>query len=141
MLLLTHRFPRGAPFGTLQFSWGRDVPTLYLVAENDASLPLAGMYELFERTPARRQMVILRRADHAHFMDDVEEMRPIAELCSGEQAHVFVRGLTLCHMDSILKQQEDAQRFLTEDVEAALAERGINVIAHKPDVGKLIEPA
>lgn len=146
---------------TLQFSWGRDVPTLYLVAENDVSLPLAGMYELFERTPARRQMVILRRADHAHFMDDVEEMhenarkmpftgelawlpkemRPIAELCSGEQAHIFVRGLTLCHMDSILKRQEDAQRFLTEDVEAALAERGINVIAHKPDFGTPIEPA
>src|ERR1700687_4858159 len=110
---------------TLTFNWGRDVPTLYLVAENDVSLPLAGMYELFERTPARRQMVILRRADHTHFMDDVEEMhenvrkmsftgelawlpkemRPIADLCSGEQAHVFVRGLTLCHMDSILKRQ------------------------------------
>jgi len=102
----------------LTFTWGRDVPTLYLVAENDTSLPLAGMYELFERTPATKQMVILRRADHLHFMDNVEEvhetvramtfpgelawilkeMRPIAELCSGEQAHLFVRGLTLCHM-------------------------------------------
>jgi dienelactone hydrolase len=87
----------------LAFNWGRDVPTLYLVAENDISLPLAGMYEIFERTPATKQMVILRRADHMHFMDNVEEvhetvrtmawtgelawmpkeMRPIAELCSG----------------------------------------------------------
>ena len=133
---------------TLTFTWGRDVPTLYLVAENDVSLPLAGMYELFERTPATKQMVILRRADHVHFIDNVEEvheafrtmpltgelaslqkeMRPIAELCSGEQAHLFVRGLTLCHMDAVLRQQEEAQRFLVADIEAELAERGVEVI-------------
>lgn len=40
----------------LTFSWGRDVPTLYLVAENDTMTPLAGMHELFERTPATKQM-------------------------------------------------------------------------------------
>ena len=54
-----------------------------------------------------------------HFMDNVEEthervrtmsfpeelswisreMRPIGELSSGELAHLFVRGLTLAHMD------------------------------------------
>src|SRR5262249_21232424 len=45
--------------GKLAFRWGRDVPVLYLVAENDVCLPLAGMYEIFERTPATRQMVIL----------------------------------------------------------------------------------
>jgi pimeloyl-ACP methyl ester carboxylesterase len=136
----------------LTFNWGRDVPTLYLVAENDASLPLSGMYEIFERAPATKQMVVLRRADHMHFMDNVEEiheavravpwpgdlawlpneMRPIAELCSGEQAHLFVRGLTLCHLDAILKQQEDARRFLTGDIEAELAERSVDVIVHKP---------
>lgn len=136
----------------LTFSWGRDVPALYLVAENDISLPLAGMYEIFERTPATKQMVILRRADHMHFMDNVEkmhetvrkmsftgelawipkEMRPIAELCSGEQAHLFVRGLTLCHMDAILRRQEEAQRFLAGDMKAELAVRGVDVIVHKP---------
>ena len=136
----------------LTFTWGRDVPTLYLVAENDTSLPLAGMYELFERTPATKQMVILRRADHLHFMDNVEEvhetvramtfpgelawilkeMRPIAELCSGEQAHLFVRGLTLCHMGAILRRQGEAQRFLVGDMEAELAVRGVDVIVHKP---------
>lgn len=136
----------------LTFSWGRDVPTLYLVAEHDTVLPLAGMYELFERTPATKQMIILRRADHAHFMDNVEqehetvratpftgelawipkEMRPIAELCSGEQAHLFVRGLTLCHMDAGLKRQEEAQRFLVGDLEAELAVRGVDAIVHKP---------
>ncbi len=135
---------------TLDFGWGRDIPTLYLVAENDVSLPLAGMYELFERTPATKQLVMLRRADHLHFMDHVEEtheavrtmppltaesawlpreMRPIAELCSGEQAHVFTRGLTLCHMDSALRRHEAAHRFLAGDVEAELARRG--VVAHR----------
>src|SRR5262249_40611386 len=138
--------------GTLTFAWGREVPTLYLVAENDVWLPLAGMHELFERTPATKQMFILRRADHMHFMDNVEEMhetvrkmqfpgeaawiskemRPIAELCSGEQAHIFVRGLTLCRMDATLRGQEEAQRLLVGDMEAELAERGVDVIAHKP---------
>jgi predicted dienelactone hydrolase len=135
----------------LAFSWGRDVPALYLVAEDDTMTPLAGMYELYERTPAAKQMVILRRADHSHFMDDIEreheavrkmpftgalawipkEMRPIAELCSGEQAHLFVRGLTLCHMDATLKRREDAQRFLLSDIKAELAARGVDTAVHK----------
>jgi predicted dienelactone hydrolase len=130
---------------TLGFAWGRDVPTLYLVAENDTPLPLAGMYELFERTPATKRMVILRRADHSHFMDNVEEeheamraatstgesawisreMRPIEELCSEGDAHLCVRGLTLCHLDATLRQSKDARRFLTGDVEAQLAARGV----------------
>ncbi|TAH36948.1 MAG: hypothetical protein EYC70_08165 [Planctomycetota bacterium] len=136
---------------TLGFHWGRDVPALYLVAENDTSLPLAGMHELFQRTPGTKRMMILRRADHAHFMDNTEEvhesfrtmplagdlaelqkeMRPIAELCSGEEAHLFARGLTLCHMDATLRRQEDAQRFLAGDLEASLAERGIDAIDHR----------
>jgi hypothetical protein len=131
----------------LNFNWGREVPALYLVAENDVSLPLAGMYELFERTPAPKQMFVLRRADHMHFMDEVEamheavrtmpwtgelawmpkEMLPIAELSSGEQAHLFVRGLTLCHFDAVLKQEEKAQQFLQGDVEAELARRDVSV--------------
>lgn len=137
---------------TLTFTWGRNVPTLYLVAEDDVFLPLSGMYELCERTPTTKQMIILRRADHMHFMDNVEEMheavrampftgelawvpkemRPIAEHCSGDQAHLFVRGLTLCHMDATLKRQEEARRFLAGDLEAALAERGVDAITYKP---------
>jgi dienelactone hydrolase len=133
----------------LTFAWSRDVPTLYLVAENDICLPLAGMYELFERTPGTRQMIILRRADHGHFMDHVEEghealrnmpwtgelawiaeeMRPITEFCSGDQAHLFARGLTLCHMDATLRQHEEAQRLLAGDIETELAARGVDVIA------------
>lgn len=135
----------------LTFQWKRDVPALYLVAANDVALPLAGMYELFERTPSPRQMVVLRRADHLHFIDDVEqaheafrtapmpaevaemqkEMRPMSELCSGEQAHLWIRGLTLAHMDAILRDRHEAQLFLAGDIEGEMARRGVDAILHK----------
>jgi dienelactone hydrolase len=57
---------------SLAFAWERDVPTLFLVADGDVCLPLSGMVELYERTPATKRMFVLRRADHMHFMDDVE---------------------------------------------------------------------
>ena len=113
----------------LTFTWGRDVPTLYLVAENDTALPLAGMYELFERTRATKHLIILRRANHGHFGDEVE---PQAELCSRQRAHLFVRGLTLCHMDAILRRVSAAQRFWVGDVEAELAARGVDVMVPRP---------
>jgi hypothetical protein len=43
----------------------------------------------------------------------------------------FVRGLTLCHLDATLRRHEEAQQFLVGDIETALAERGVDVIAHK----------
>jgi hypothetical protein len=105
---------------TFSFRWGRQVPTLYLVAEDDASLPLDGMRQLYDRTPVLKQMLILRRTDHLHFIDDVERRheefrttqltgpaaeiqqrtRPITELCFGDQAHLFLRGLTVAHFDA-----------------------------------------
>jgi dienelactone hydrolase len=134
----------------LAFGGQRDVPTLYLVAENDVSLPLAGMVELFDRGPATKRMVILRRADHCHFMDNVEdahealrtrpwggelawlnEMRPIAELCTGDSAHSFVRGLTLCHLDAALRQREEARRMFRGDLASELAARGVEAIVHR----------
>ena len=137
---------------TLAFKWGRDVPILYLVAESDTALPLDGMFELFERTPATKQLVILRRADHSHFFDTIEHeheamrtmtlpaelaemqsrMLPFAALCSEEQAHLFVRGLALAHLDATLKQRSEARRFLRGELEAALAERGAEAIVPAP---------
>jgi dienelactone hydrolase len=133
----------------VRFRWGREVPTLYLGAEYDTMLPISGMYETFERTPAIKQAFVLRRADHMHFMDNVaeqhegvrlakwpeemawisREMRPISELCSGEQAHLFTRSLTLAHFDAYLRKKEDAHRFLSGDVTAELAARGIDAIS------------
>lgn len=91
-------------------------------------------------------MLILRRADHLHFIDDVERtheafrtaplsgpaaqiqqrMRPIAELCSGEESHLMVRGLTVAHFDATIRGSLPAQRFLNGDLAAALADRGID---------------
>lgn len=130
----------------LTFEWGRDVPTLFLVAERDSLLPLPGMYELLEKTPGIKKMVVLKNADHMHFCDRVEEVhelfrtmpppgdferiaktvRPITELCPGSHGYAFVRGLGLAHMDAHLKADESAARFLAGDIEAALATRGIS---------------
>ncbi len=137
----------------LAFRWGRDVPTLYLVAENDTALPLSGMEELYARTPASKQMFVLRRADHMHFMDNVEEqherirampwpgkaaslaqeMRPIAELAPGEQAHTFVRSLTLSHLDAVLLQNSDARVLLLGNVPSLLRLHSVEVTAHNSE--------
>ena len=136
----------------LTFQWGRDVPALYLAAEDDTPIPLAGVCELFDRTPEPKRMFVLRLADHQHFLDDVEgehealramtlpaeaawipaAMQPITQLCPGEHAHVFVRGLTLGQLDATLRGSAAAERFLAGDVEAELANRKVAAIAHRP---------
>lgn len=137
---------------TLTFEWGRDVPTMYLAAENDILIPLSGVIELFDRTPASKRLFILRRADHEHFLDDVEAqhealramslsgdaawipaaMKPITELCSGEHAHLFARSLTLAHLDATLRQRDAAEAFLAGNVVGELAAHGVEAIAHGP---------
>jgi hypothetical protein len=59
-------------------------------------------------------------------------MRPIAELCSGEQAHLFTRGLTLCHFDTVIRKNGEARRLLDRNLKAELAARGVETIAYKP---------
>jgi hypothetical protein len=135
----------------LTFAWGRDVPVLYLAAAGDVPIPLAAVREVFCRTPGRRRMWELRRADHQHFLDDVEgehealrtmtlpgdaawipgAMLPMAELCSGAQAHDFVRGLTLAHFDATLRQSDAAERFLADEAAAALAAQGVDASEHR----------
>jgi dienelactone hydrolase len=132
---------------SLTFEWGRDVPTLFLVAERDSLLPLPGMHELFKKTRGTKQMVVLKNADHMHFCDRVEQVHelfrtmpppgeferiaktvpPITELCPGKDAYAFVCGLGLAHMDAYLKADESAARFLAGDITAVLAARGISV--------------
>jgi dienelactone hydrolase len=116
---------------TLALQWARDVPTLIIAAENDVAVTLSDVRETFDRTPATKRMALLRRADHGHFMDNVEQvhesfrtapmppefkpmqeaMLPITELCSAEEAHRFIRGLTLCHFDAFLRTRADAREF------------------------------
>jgi predicted dienelactone hydrolase len=129
------------------FTGHRDVPTLFLVADRDTAVPLSAMYEVFARAPRRKQMVILRNADHFHFCDYAEQahewfrtmphpgegawisaaMPRIEELCPAEHAYVFVRGLGLAHMDAFLKEHSTAARFLGGDIAAVLAARGVAV--------------
>jgi dienelactone hydrolase len=132
---------------SLEFGWGRDVPTLFIVADRDTLLPLPGMRELLERTQASKRMIVLKDADHMHFCDRVEEVHemfrlmpgdplfaplqalipPIGELCPGEHALLAVRALGLAHMDAHLKGDESAARFLAGDVRGALGARGVRV--------------
>lgn len=108
-----------------EFRWTREVPILLVPAGQDACLPMDGMYELFERAPEPKQIIVLERADHMHFVDDVEraheefrtmpsegdlakikaDMRPIAELCTGEEAHRFIQDVTLAHFNATLQGQ------------------------------------
>jgi dienelactone hydrolase len=128
----------------LDFAWGRDVPTLFLVAELDTLLPLRGMHELFEKTQSAKRMIVLQNADHMHFCDEVEQIhelfrmmpppvfdkvakdiKPIAELCSGESAYRFARTLGLAHMDAHLKGDRAARQFLEDNVVGALSAREV----------------
>jgi predicted dienelactone hydrolase len=140
--------PAGPLIEALDFGWGREVPTLFLVADRDTLLPLAGMHELYARTPSSsKRMVILENADHMHFCDRVEEIHevfrtmpndpvfapiqqavpPIGELCAGEAANTVVRGLGLAHMDAHLRGDESAARFLADDLAAALRARSLAI--------------
>jgi hypothetical protein len=135
---------------SLTFARARDVPVLYLAAEDDVPIPLEAVRELFDRTPGSKRMFVLRRADHQHFIDDVEgehealramslpgdaawipaAMRPMSELCPGTQAHDFVRGLSLAHLDATLRESAAAERFLAVGADAALAARGVDAAEH-----------
>jgi dienelactone hydrolase len=136
---------------SLDFTWGREVPTLFLVAERDSLLPLPGMHELLDKTPSRsKRMVVLANADHMHFCDNAEQVHemfrmmpppgafaeaarstpPIDELAPGAHAYDTVRGLGLAHMDACLKDHAAAAALLAGDVQALLERRGIAVAVH-----------
>lgn len=135
---------------TLSFSWTQPPQTLFVAAEDDVFLPLSGMYELYDRAPDPKRMIVLRRADHLHFVDHVEElheqtrntgfpppadwvareMRPIGELCSGEEAHRCIRGVTLTHFDAALNDRAEARNFCNTGLAAALAENAIDAYVH-----------
>jgi hypothetical protein len=116
----------------LTFAWPHPVPSLFIAAEDDVPIPLDGLRGIFDRAPEPKRLVVLRRADHQHFLDDVEgaheavrhanfpgdaawipaAMRPVAELMPGEQAQSFVRGLALAHFDATWRGVQGARDFL-----------------------------
>jgi dienelactone hydrolase len=95
-------------------------------AERDRFTPLAGIYELFERTPSRKRLFILRGADHGHFADDVGEPGG----CSAEAAHLFTRTLTLAHLDAELRDNGGGRQFFANDPTAVLRAQGVDAIEY-----------
>jgi dienelactone hydrolase len=130
---------------TLAFGWEHVVPTLILTGDCDVPVPVDGVRDIFARAPEPKRMFVLRRADHQHFADAVETshealramtlpgeaawmtaaMLPISELCPGEHGHLFARGLTVAHLDSVLRGDARAHEFLASRAELALAARGV----------------
>ena len=139
--------PADALIKSLDFDWGRDVPTLYLVADKDTLLPLEGMRGLLEKTRSTKRMAVLGDADHMHFCDEVEATHemframappgpfqeiakiipPVSELSPGIHAYDFNRALGLAHMDAVLRGNEEAAAFLASDIPSIFRERGIRV--------------
>ena len=51
----------------------------------------------------------------------------MSELCPGDHAYTYLRGLGLAHMDAHLRDVEAAAELLAEDLALALKQRGIAV--------------
>ena len=130
---------------SLNFDWRCSIATLLLAAEDDAFLPLQGMLEIFQRAPPPKLMVTLKRADHLHFIDNAEQeheafrtssvgnkaiqsdMKPVVQLVSGAVAHAFASGLSLAHLDPVLRRSPSAQHFLEVNLKNELLRRGFEI--------------
>lgn len=150
----------GVPFLSrfLTQGWRSAAEVTTLVADRDSWLPLYGQIDLFARikSPAKR-LVVLRRADHLHFIDAVREshdtfaaftlnlagvagaknvpwsaiagqIRPAAELMPEAEARTIVCGLTILQMDAALKRSS-AARIALDDVNTELRRRGLDAYA------------
>jgi len=136
----------------LDLNWKHEVPTLFLAADKDTQVPIELIYDLFSRVHEPKNLVVLNDADHSHFFKDIElahemvrsqpemvfgdspiakrmkeNMLSFSELCSEKNAHDFLCGLGLAHMDAHLKKKPNAVRWLEGDIKAYMAEQGVNV--------------
>ena len=137
---------------TIRTFWNRDVPTLYLAAEKDTLLRLPTIFDLYNRTPEPKRLIVLNNADHFHFNDDIERvheffrtqfmtmggnnsetkilansMLPASELHPSKGAYEYIRGLGLAHMDANLKRKPEAEEFLSSDLKTIFAKRNIDI--------------
>jgi hypothetical protein len=133
--------------GAASFRPERAVPTLLVSGDEDQSIPIEGVRELFDESPWPTRLVVLRGADHFHDVDDIAaahesfrqippdgdlawiaDMRPIGELCSQAAAQHVVRAVTLAHFDATLRDIEAASASLDGDLSAELAAHGIDAV-------------
>lgn len=130
----------GAPFHDLvELDWGRKVPTLMIVADEDSVLALEGMHDLLAKGESIDKMVVLVNADHFHFCDGVElvhdMMAPLmggqtkksSEFIPGAHAYDVTNGLGLIHFDASLRKLPEAISLAERDPKELLAARGIAV--------------
>jgi hypothetical protein len=59
-------------------------------------------------------------------------MLPMNQLCPGEHGHAFTRGLSLAHLDAVLRGNDAAGRFLADSADNALAARGMQTMQYHP---------
>ncbi|MGP8101149.1 MAG: alpha/beta hydrolase family protein [Candidatus Cybelea sp.] len=117
---------------TLDFAWGREVPTLVMAGDSDVSIPLDCVRDVFDRVPSFKRLVLLKGVDHLHFVDRAaeqhervramvfppelqwiqQEMRAFADLRPEAEAHRIVAGLTVAHFDATLKANPNAGDLL-----------------------------
>lgn len=109
---------------TLTFAWKREVPTLYLVADATGShhCPVSTSFSSGLRLAGGRSS--FRALTIGTSTHQIVEPGP----CSSAHAHTFTRGLSLAHLDAVLRRDKAAQRFLEGDPVAALRERGVNAL-------------
>jgi dienelactone hydrolase len=143
--------------GLLRVDDWRQRPHVFVLAsELDSHVMLADLRDLQQRLPAPKRFAVLKRAGHVHFADGAEAghemyrkaylsgefpdpeldaialgtaMRPFAELVSEADANATARALLLAHMDSVLRGNAEAARFLDDGLAAAFAVRGIELEA------------
>ena len=131
--------PRATMHARLDLDWGRDVPALVIVADDDHVLPLAMMDDLLAHAPAVDRLVTLVNADHYHFCDNTEVVhdlmsgllgeagRPSSELMPGAHAHAVTTQLGLALFDSALRDHDAARALLAGDLVDDFAQQGVAV--------------
>jgi hypothetical protein len=60
-----------------------------------------------------------------HYAEILRDMRPAAQLVSGATARTFASGLSVAHLDAILRELPSARRLLDVNLKHELLDRGI----------------
>ena len=142
----------------LDLTWKRDLmPTLLMVGDRDSWVPLHGQMGIFKRLPPGSRMVIMRGADHSHFVDDIptshrwlqaltdelgtllpdgpgrwkqvaDRIVPYEDLADEVSTYAAWRGLTVAHFDAALRHDRAAATLVEDHLEDAAASVGADVL-------------
>ena len=145
----------------LEAPWLADAATLILAGDRDSLLPLYGQLALLRMIPATdKQLVCLARADHNHFVDDIDvghqwmaefiqqvadifpngpgdwplvarSISPIEQLTPGEDAKRAWRGVVTAHFDAHLRDNAQA-REAVNNIDAMLSAVGVESSTFTP---------